>query len=104
MTSTFRRPKKLATAVTIAAALAALVFTSAASCSEKRQDAGVSGRNTGPADVINMPDGYSNVASKCEGPNRVYVIYHGSFDDPKPYGSIAVVANDPRCTSTTAPK
>lgn len=40
-----------------------------------------------------MPDGFSNWASKCDGPNRVYTIYHG---DQK-YGSIAVVPNDPRC-------
>lgn len=64
-----------------------------ASC-ESRQDAGVSNRDTGPADLINMPDGYSNVAHKCDGPNMVYVIYHGT----SAYGSVAVVANDPRCT------
>ncbi|MFG1872188.1 hypothetical protein [Micromonospora arborensis] len=49
--------------------------------------------NSAPADTVTMPDGFSNVATKCEGPNRVYVVYHGD----KPYGSIAVVANDPRC-------
>lgn len=51
--------------------------------------------NDGPAQVISMPDGFSNLASKCDGPNRVYVVFHNN----NPYGSVAVVANDPRCTS-----
>jgi hypothetical protein len=74
-------------------------------CGESTQDAGVGNRNIGNADLINMPDGYSNVAHKCDGPNMVYVIYHGSVTEgPKAYGSVAVVANDPRCTSSTAAK
>lgn len=65
---------------------------------ESRQDAGVNNRDTGPADIINMPDGYSNVSHKCDGPNMVYVIYHGSSTEgAKAYGSVAVVPNDPRC-------
>lgn len=31
--------------------------------------------------------------AKCDGPNRVYVVYHG---DSK-YGALAVLPNDPRC-------
>lgn len=42
-----------------------------------------------------MPDGFSNLASKCDGPNRVYVIFHND----SAYGAVAVVANDPRCTT-----
>jgi hypothetical protein len=49
--------------------------------------------NTGPAQVIEMPDGFNNLASKCDGPNRVYVTYHGN----RAYGSVFVVAGDPRC-------
>lgn len=56
-------------------------------------DAKVAGHNTGSADVINMPDGFSNVATKCDHGNRVYVIYHGD----SVYGSIAVVPKDPTC-------
>jgi hypothetical protein len=52
--------------------------------------------NNDPAQVIRMPDGFSNLSSKCDGPNRVYVIYHGD----NAYGSIAVAANDPRCKSS----
>lgn len=48
---------------------------------------------SGPADIVTMPDGFSNVASKCDGPNRVYVVFH----ENKPFGAVAVAANDPRC-------
>lgn len=69
-----------------------------AGCGESREDAGINNRDVGPADIINMPDGFSNVAHKCDGPNMVYVIYHGSSTEgAKAYGSVAVVANDPRC-------
>lgn len=69
-------------------------------CGESRQDAPVTGRDTGPADLINMPDGFSNVAHKCDGPNMVYVIYHGAGANASPYGSVAIAPNDPRCAST----
>jgi hypothetical protein len=81
----------------LAAALALVVATSG--CSQKykeyRRDAPVASRNDKPADVFTMPDGFSNFAAKCDGPNRVYVAFHG--DDN--YAAIAVVANDPRCTT-----
>ena len=48
---------------------------------------------TEPATIINMPDGFSNVATRCYGSNGVYVIFHQG----NPYGSIAVVPNDPEC-------
>ena len=51
--------------------------------------------NSAPADTITMPDGFSNVASKCDGPNRLYVLFHGD----SPYGGIFVVPNDPRCAN-----
>lgn len=50
--------------------------------------------NQTPMDVIEMSDGFSNVGAKCDGPNRVYVVFHND----NPYGSVAVVPNDPRCT------
>jgi hypothetical protein len=49
--------------------------------------------NNEPADILTMPDGFSNVAHKCDGPNMVYVIFH----ENRPYGSVAVAPNDPRC-------
>ena len=82
----------------IAAGLGAVAVLALAGCStdkatEPFKDAPRSGTNNGAAEVITMPDGFNNVASKCDGPNRVYVIFHG--DDK--YGAIAVVPNDPRC-------
>lgn len=60
---------------------------------EPFNDADVSNQNKGPAEVINMPDGFSNVATKCDHGNRVYVVFHSN----SAYGSVAVVANDPSC-------
>jgi len=58
---------------------------------EQFNDADVSGQNKGSAEVINMPDGFSNVATKCDHGNRLYVIMHGD----SAYGSVTAVANDP---------
>lgn len=60
---------------------------------EPFQDADISDRNDAPAHVGTMPDGFSNWAAKCDGQNMVYVI----FKKDSTYGSLAVVANDPRC-------
>lgn len=49
--------------------------------------------NDDPADTVTMPDGFNNVATKCDHGNRVYVTYHAD----SPYGSVAVVPNDPTC-------
>lgn len=66
-------------------------------CSEKQQekfrDAPRAENNDEPAETMTMPDGFSNVAHKCDGPNMVYVIFKGD----SAYGSIDVVPNDPRC-------
>lgn len=69
-----------------------------AACSEKTQepfkDAPRSDyTNSDPADIIRMPDGFSNAATKCDHGNRVYVVYHGN----SAYAAIAVVADDPSC-------
>ena len=74
-------------------------LTGCAKANEPFKDAGTKGRNTAPAEVIEMPDGFSNVAAKCDGANMVYVVFHG---DNK-YGSLSVVPNDPRCTGGTTP-
>lgn len=61
---------------------------------EPFQDAPRSGKDSNsPADVVTMPDGFSNLATKC-GPGglRYTVAYHGDL----PYGSIAVTP-DPTC-------
>lgn len=60
---------------------------------EPFKDAPRGATNSQPADIITMPDGFSNVATKCDGPNRVYVVFHGD----SAYGSVEVAPNDPRC-------
>lgn len=61
--------------------------------SEQYKDAPVGERNSQPADLLTFPDGYSNVAAKCDGTTRVYVIFH----QDGAYGSVAAVANSPEC-------
>jgi hypothetical protein len=60
---------------------------------EPYNDASVSGQNKVPAEVVNMPDGFSNVATKCDHGNRLYVAFHGDGDR----AALAVVPNDPSC-------
>lgn len=79
------------------AAVAALTLTG---CSAKGvepfQDAPRSRvQNGAPADLIRMPDGFSNAATKCDHGNRLYVAYHGDAS----YASIFVVPADPTCTN-----
>jgi hypothetical protein len=57
-------------------------------------DAPVSGQNKDSALIITMPDGFSNVAAKCDGTTRVYVVFHND----NPYGGIAISPNDPACS------
>lgn len=67
-----------------------------AACGESQHNAQKGDRDTGPADVINFPRGFRNVAHKCDGPNMVYVTSRG--EDPTLISTVAVVPNDPRCT------
>jgi hypothetical protein len=77
----------------IAAMLAALLLTGCSKMSEPFKDAERGKTNDDPADTITFPDGFSNVATKCDHGNRVYVI----FKQDKPYGSLAVVPNAEGC-------
>ena len=68
-------------------------------CSEKEkerfQDAPTADeRNSDEAVVIEFPDGFSNVAGKCDGPNYLYSGYKVDAN----LSAIAVVTDDPRCT------
>ena len=60
---------------------------------ERFKDAPRGEVNNDPADIVTMPDGFSNVSAKCDGPNRVYVV----FKSNSAYGSVAVAPNDARC-------
>lgn len=71
----------------------AMVGCGADKAQEPFKDAPRGNTNESPADIIQMPDGFSNVAAKCDGTNRVYVVFHGD----NAYGTVAVAPNDPRC-------
>lgn len=77
--------------------IAASALVLGVGCSQKSvepfRDAPTGARNNGAADLMSFPDGFSNVAAKCDGPNRVYVAFKGDANR----AAIAVVANDPRC-------
>jgi hypothetical protein len=86
------------TRIAIAAAGAAVGLVALTGCmdkySEPFKDAPRSHTDNGaPADLIRMPDGFSNLATKCDHGDRIYVAYHG---DNK-YAAIAVVPQDPSC-------
>lgn len=75
------------------AALAAMLLFSGCKHTEPFQDAPVTGHNKAPAEIIDMPDGFSNVGEKCDGHgHRIFVVFHGDSG----YGSVAVIA-DPDC-------
>jgi len=80
------------------AIIAALTFL-AVGCSDKAQeqfnDAPRGKTNDAPADVISFPDGFSNVATKCDHGNRVYSAFKGDANR----SAIAVVPNDPTCVA-----
>jgi hypothetical protein len=79
--------------------LALLAVAVLTACSQKDRepfrDASVSDRNESPARVLTFPDGFSNVAAKCDGPNMVYTAFKGDANR----ASLSVVAGDPRCRS-----
>ncbi len=77
----------------LAAAGGLALLAGCAKYQEPFKDAPRGTTNSGSADVVTMPDGFSNMATKCDHGNRVYTLYHG---DNK-YGAIAVVPHDPSC-------
>jgi hypothetical protein len=74
-------------------AVAAISLTGC-KATEPFKDAPTGARNTGPADLINMPDGFSNLATKCDHGNRLYVIFKGNDNR----GSVTVVPKDSTCS------
>jgi hypothetical protein len=68
-------------AVLLAFAAAAALFIGGCSfnkATQQFQDAPRSAIvNRQPADIIEMPDGFNNVATKCDHGNRIYISYHG---------------------------
>lgn len=81
----------------VAGTTALLLVVVLPACSQKQQerfkDAPRGSTNSAPADTITFPDGFSNVATKCDHGNRVYVLFKGD----SAYGSVSVVPADPTC-------
>jgi hypothetical protein len=83
---------------TLLAAAVLVVGLSAGGCGakfdEQFKDAARSGVENGePADLVRMPDGFSNAATKCDHGNRIYTAYHGD----EATAAIFVVGQDPTC-------
>lgn len=76
---------------------APVAVLSLGACSQKAvepfRDAPTAGHDNKPAQIIEMPDGFSNLATKCVNGMRYTVAYHGDHS----YGAINV-APDPTCT------
>lgn len=72
----------------VAVAAAALTVAAVAGCSgyndaRGKGDAPVGHSDDSPAEILNMPDGFGNVASKCDGHgHRVFVPTHDKTDPP----------------------
>lgn len=75
------------------AAVGILLLTGCAS--DTHESAQVTDVNHGPARTIDFPEGFRNMAAKCDGPNMVYSVSSARSDSLS--GGVAVVANDPRC-------
>ncbi|TDD37834.1 hypothetical protein E1287_07180 [Actinomadura sp. KC06] len=87
--------------VLFTAAGAAGVLALASGCAKMTEpfnDAPIKSKDDSAAEVYSMPDGFSNVATKCDRHgNRIYVVYHGD----NPYGALNVVPQDPSCKRST---
>lgn len=86
--------KIIALSATTAVSLAVLTGCDFSKYTEPFKDAPrTNTEDNSPAQVITMPDGFSNLATKCVNGMRYTVAYHAD----SPYGAINVVA-DPKCT------
>jgi hypothetical protein len=85
---------KILTGIIILVAL--LLVIGLAACGDTKSDSDAGEVNKGSADVLAYPDGFRNVAHKCDGPNMVYSASRGG-DGEGAGGAVAVAPNDPRC-------
>lgn len=99
MTKKMRNLRSLATGVLVASVVGLTLTACGDKALEQFQDAPIGTRDAGtPADIVNMPDGYANLATKCNNGNRVYVATTGQTQgEGGAARAIAVVANDPTC-------
>jgi hypothetical protein len=88
--------------IVLAGTIVLVLVTTLAGCggynqARGRGDAPVGHRDSTPAEVINMPDEFGNVAVKCDGHgHRIYVVTHNKTDAP------VTVIDDPSCPGGTA--
>lgn len=89
-----KRLVKVSAAVVVAAALATGCSQAAR---EEFRDAPINGHDDAPAFIYNMPDGWSNIATKCsrEG-HRLYTTMNSNGR------AIFVLPNDPTCPQPEA--
>lgn len=81
-----------ATAAALTAATALALLTGCSSLTEPFNDAPISKKDDTPAEVYSMPDGFANVASKCDRHgNRIYTTRTDGGE------AMAVVPQDPSC-------
>lgn len=86
--------RRIVIGVVAVVALSASLTACGDKATEPFKDAPRSGTtNHEAADIIQMPDGFSNMATKCDHGNRVYVVYKG--DENR--AALAVVPQDPTC-------
>ena len=85
--------KKIVAAICTGVLLVSLSACGLGKATEPFKDADRGKTNTGTADTLTMPDGFSNVATKCDHGNRIYVAFKGNHA----YASIAVVPNADDC-------
>ena len=94
--ASFARRRGAICGILVAAALCG-VLTGCMKATEPYRDAPRGTTNSGPADVLTFPDGFSNIAAKCDGTTRVYVAFHGDANR----SAIAAVPNAPQCAGGT---
>lgn len=74
---------------------AAAIMALAACGNSTHQSSDYGNVNHAPANVVQFPDGFRNIAYKCDGPNMVYSVSSANSDSLS--GGVAIAANDPRC-------
>lgn len=87
-------------AIAVLAAGGVLMLTGCAKLTEPWNDAPIERKYDNPAEVYSMPDGYANIASKCDAHgHRMFSTREGTNGGGK---VVAVVPNDPSCKGKEA--